>query len=574
MPRSWPNTDAEPIDGFVQVAGKASDRREASSIEVEVIDLSSADSTPVNPETSTTSHRGWLVWIMIAVMVGGGLALLPEDTIEPPTAETPQILPEPESATTSTTLAAISQAVMSDDTFSLMPASGLDGYVQFAGPIEFSGKHWIAGNYAYPSTDVSILSSVDGTRWSLETNVSAGEGSWLRIDDLDSFGGVLMAVGTVGPTAGPAYAPTTPGSLVLWKSTDGLRWSSLPIAEDEGLEYAGLQLTPSSEEVLISGYSSAAFDPSLLAQVPPELTPGLERGDFYWWHDYSSSRVVAPPGIELFQMPVSPSPPSGFMSLFRSDNLIIWEPVPVSFSAWNIIATADGGFATQTREGTVMYSDDGRSWERTDRYPALFYQSWGDRLVGLDYSVMHPNLVVIDGEEIATIDLPAEISVSPYGVSVTPGASGLATVVVSDQQAYVEPITRIEGYILSMDSGVLRIEEPSGETSYAVFDGDGLIGGSYVPESNSIRFESTDGSKSFEFPVAAFLDLRGRPQPGRFDVFLSNDGLAWARPQTGLRAEYVDILGSAGQTFLVALHNFGADYRELPITVYRTGPIG
>ena len=85
---------------------------------------------------------------MIAVMVGVGLALLPGQTIEPSSTTIAQTLPEPEIATTSTSLAAASQAVMSEKTFSVVPASGLDGFTQFAGPIEFDGKYWIAGNFS------------------------------------------------------------------------------------------------------------------------------------------------------------------------------------------------------------------------------------------------------------------------------------------------------------------------------------------------------------------------------------------------------------------------------------------
>jgi len=487
-----------------------------------------------------------------------------------------QSLADPVIATTSTTLAATSQAVMSDDTFSLMPASGLDGFIQFAGPIEFDGKYWIAGNYPYPSSEVSILSSADGIRWDAAARVSAGEGNWLTIDDLDSFGGVLMAVGGAGPVNGPAFAPFTSGSVVLWKSPDGLRWSSLPIVEQEGMVFSGLQLTTSSEEVLITGQRSSAFDSSMLAQFPPELFPGLERGDFSWWYDNSTIRIVAPPGIELFSMPAPQSPPasSGSTVLLRSDNLIIWEDLPVSFSSRNVATTLDGGFVSNAYDGYVMYSTDGRNWERTDRFPPLFYQSWGDRLVGLDFSVSSPSLVVFHDDQTATIDLPSEIANNQYGASITPGAPGLATIRGSYENSSAEPITRVDGYILAMDNGVLRIEEPSGETSYANFGGNGLIEGSYIAETDSIRFENTDGSKSFEFLVAVFLDLRRRGVTGLFEVFVSDDGLAWARAQTGLRAEYADILGAASQTFLVALHNYGLDYRPLPITVYRTGPVG
>jgi hypothetical protein len=516
------------------------------------------------------------VWLAIAVMVAGGIALLPGETIEPTSTTSEQALPQPESATTSSPLPAESQAVVSDETFSLIPVAGLDGFIQLVGPVEFDGTYWIAGNLPFPSSRVDILSSADGARWEVASSLSSGDGSWLTVQDLDSFGGVLMAVGSTGRDEGPAFAPATSGDLFLWKSSDGVRWSSLPIVQEAGVQFFGLQLTTSAEEVLITGQRSNAFDPSVLAQFPDELRPGLERGDFSWWYDYSSIRVVAPPGIQLFRMSVTEPVPSATESaiLLRSDNLIIWEELPVTFSSRSVAATFDNGFVSNAYDGYVMYSDDGRSWERTDRFPPLAYQSWGTRLVGVDFSTTRPSMLVLDGESAATIELPSELLNPSYGgLAITTASAGLATITGTFESASAEPITRIDGYLLAMDNGLLRIEEPSGETSYANFGGDGLIEGTYLPETDSIRFANSDGTKTFEFPIAVFLDLRQRVVTGLFDVFLSPNGLEWARPQTGLRAAYADILGGAGETFLVTLHNYGRDYQELPITVYRTGPI-
>ena len=580
MPRSWPNTDAEPIGGRVELEDQAPDRPGRPSIEVDFVDLDPVRSVPIARLDSIAGRRGWPVWIAIGVILTGGLALLPGGTTQPTsTTSSDQALPEPETATTGATLPAESQAVVSDETFSLIPAAGLDGFTQFAGPIEFNGLYWIAANSPYPSSRVSILSSVDGARWEQASILSRSidsDGSWLRVDDLATFGGVLMAVGSAGPMDGPAYAPMRSGDLVLWKSPNGAQWSSLSIVDDSGIEFSGLQLTTSPEEVLITGQRRNAFDPSILTQIPQDLVPGLERGDFTFWNDYSSLRIVAPPGIELFRMAVTEPVPAATTSaiLLRSDNLIIWEQLPVTFASWNVATTLEGGFVSNGFGGSIMYSSDGRSWDATDRFPPLFYKGWGDRLVGVDYSVIHPNLVVVDGEGTATIDLPPEISISEGGLSITPGPSGLATILGTYENATAEPVTRIDGYILAMDNGLLRIQEPSGETSYANFGGDGLIEGRYLPETDSIRFANSDGSKTFEFPVTVFLDLRQRIATGLFDVFLSADGLEWARPQTGLRAAYADILGGAGETFLVTLHNYGRDYQPLPITVYRTGPIG
>lgn len=579
MPRSWPNTDAEPTGAPVELWDQAPDRPSRPSLEIEVVDLDPGRSVRA-PRNLSPVRRGWPLWILIGVLATGGISLLPGPTVEPTSTTSNQALPPPEPATTSTPLPAVSQAVVTDETFPLTPAAGLEGFTQFAGPVEFDGRYWIAGNTPFPSSRVSILSSADGARWEVASTLLRSiesEGTWLRVDDLDSFGGVLMAVGTAGQIDGPVYAPGRAGDLVLWKSQNGAQWSSLSIVDDSGVELSGLELTTSAEEVLITGQRSNAFDPSLGEQFPTELRPGLESGDFTWWYDYSSIRIVAPPGIELFRMSVAEPVPTATESalLFRSDNLIIWEQLPVTFSSRNVAATFDNGFVSNAYDGYVMYSEDGRSWERTDRFPPLSYQSWGARLLGIDFSMTSPSVLVIDGESASTIELPGELSNRESGgLAITTGAAGLATITGTYEDATAEPITRIDGYLLAMDNGLLRIEEPTGETSYANFGGDGLIDGTYLPDTDSIRFENSDGTRTFEFPTAAFVDLRQRVVSGLFDVFVSRDGLEWARPQTGLRAAYADILGAVGETFLVTLHNYGRDYRALPITVYRTGPIG
>ena len=167
---------------------------------------------------------------MIGLTVVVGLALLPGQTEAVPSNTTSaQALPEPEMATTSTSLAPASQAVMSDATFSLIPAAGLDGFVQFAGPVEFDGRFWIAGNRSFPSSEVTVLSSVDGSRWVVESSVSAGDGNWLIIDDLDIFGGVLMAVGSTGQDRGAGLCA---GRIRGPVSLEIDRWSAVVVDSD------------------------------------------------------------------------------------------------------------------------------------------------------------------------------------------------------------------------------------------------------------------------------------------------------------------------------------------------------
>ena len=572
MPRSWPSTDPDRGVEFVDPP-RGPGSRPASQIEVEVLDLGPGVPVPMGREDSPGTGRKWAVWAVVAAVIATGLALIPENSTETTTIASPRPLPEPEMATTSTTLGETSVGLMSDATFSLSPTSGLEGFSHVAGPVAFEGKYWMAGNPSSGPPEAAILVSTDGTFWETEAVITADPGGRVRVEDLDTFGGILIAVGTSGSASGPAYAPPTAGSLVLWKSTNGREWSSVPISEDGTLNPNGAQLTSGPEEVLISGYRGDAFDPSVFDQIPPELVPGLERGDFYWSHDSSSIRVVAPPGIELFRLPYRPPTTRGGSEfLFRSENLIIWENLPADYSSDNLTATFDGGFLSY--EAGVMYSSDGRSWERTDRFPSLFYQNWGDRLLGLDYSRSPTRLLVFDQEGSAVIELPTEVTIGQYGISITPGPAGLAAVQGIYDETSARPITRFDGYTLVADNGGLRIEEPGGETGQ-VPSVNGWIKGTYLPDTDSIQIATRGpNSKPYEFPVSVFLDLRGVPQRARFDVFLSQDGFTWSRPQTGLRAGYVDVLGSTDQSFLIGLHNFRRDYSQLPIAVYRTGPIG
>ena len=522
------------------------------------------------------TRGNWVIWATVAAIIGGGVVLLSQNAVEVPTSAPRQLLPTPEEVTTSTTLEGLTVGVMSEKRFPLTRAGEVNDFSDLIGPVQFAGKYWIAGNSDYPSSESPILSSNDGLSWEVVGHVSVGEDGWLRIDDFDTFGGVLVAVGSAGRTRGPEYAPPTSAQSVIWKSTDGRRWSSIPILRDEGS--MTLEITPGSDEILVTLSQSSAFDRSTLGLIPPELVGGLERGDLDLWPDPYGFRVVAPPGIELFRFRSDEAyPAGGFVRLFRSENLIIWEEIDVDFSVWNLAATPDGGFLSN--DNALRYSSDGRSWERTDRFPPLYYQDWGDRLVGLEHSSGTTRLVVVDEEGSATIELPNAITDGATPVAQFPrleiraGAGGIAAIVQSEAPGYVEPITRSGGYILAMDNGVLRVEEPSGESGYAQFDIEGFIPGTYLEESNSIRFETNEG-RHLEFPVAAFLDLRATPQRSRFDVWLSADGVTWARPQTGFRAGHVEIIGYIDHGFLVGIHNFSSVSGELPVTVYKAGPVG
>ncbi|MGH8928899.1 MAG: hypothetical protein ACRDWH_11145, partial [Acidimicrobiia bacterium] len=447
------------------------------------------------------------------------------------------------------------------------------GFEQMAGPVEFDGRNWIAGNRHRPTTAVTLLSSSDGVSWSLDGALTIGSEMWLRIDDLAVFDDTLVAVGTIGVEGGPSFVRSNAGTITIWTSQDGTEWSARAIAPDVGMENWNLTLTTSPEEILVTGYQTNLFHRAFLEAIPAELLPGLESGDLYLAYGRSEVKVVSPPGIEVLSIPVAQRTDLSGNVLFRSENVTSWERLMTGdLSTPQIASTFDGGFVSTTNYDQSLYSTDGRSWKPNDRFPSLSFQAWDDRMIAFDHQ-SNPNLVILDETGMIKIEFPDELHRQGTPLWLTPGATGLAATVADYPLTSAEPSAEIDGYRLEMDSGILRITEPSGADSYAVFGSDGLVDGSYVAETDSIRFNSTDGSRVFEFSLDGLQELVPNFQPIRFDIALSEDGLVWARSQTGLLADDVEIIGAVDDGFLIGQRSFAGN-RQNPLTIYRTGPVG
>ena len=102
-----------------------------------------------------------------------------------------------------------SVGLMSDETFSSDTCQRFGGFHPFgrAGRVQRKvlDRRQLTATHRPKRT---ILSSVDGTRWEAEASVSVDGGGWLRIDDIDTFGGVLMAVGAIGSDSGAGLCTT------------------------------------------------------------------------------------------------------------------------------------------------------------------------------------------------------------------------------------------------------------------------------------------------------------------------------------------------------------------------------
>ena len=133
MPRSWPSTEAE------------------RSL-VEEIDLGGKPPRPTLAPARLRPGGNWAVWVTVAALIGGGVVLLSQEAIEVPTSAPRQLLPTPDEVTTSTTLAALTVGVMSEERFPLTRAGDLPDFSDLVGPVQFAGKYWTAGNFEYPSS--------------------------------------------------------------------------------------------------------------------------------------------------------------------------------------------------------------------------------------------------------------------------------------------------------------------------------------------------------------------------------------------------------------------------------------
>ena len=330
---------------------------------------------------------------------------------------------------------------------------------------------------------------------------------------------------------------------------------------------SGLKLTTSSEEVLITGQRNNAVDPSALAQVPPELVAGLERRRLHLVVRLLEHSRRGPTGHRTVQ-DVGDST--------GADRNHVGDPAPLRqpdhlggttrhFLGMECRRDLRRRLRVECNDGYVMFSPDGRSWERTDRFPPLFYQNWGR-------SPHRPRLL-LDSQpgclrrrsEPQRSSFPPRSAAASTGVFVTPGSLR-----PRDDPRKLRRRHRPSRSPESTGTSWLWTTDCSASTSHRArpatrnFDSDGLIAGTYLPETDSIRFDNSDGSKTFEFPLSVFLDLQTERRHGAVSMSsCPSDGLDMGPgPDRSAMPRTPTSLVVPVETFLVALHNYGRDYRR------------
>ncbi|MGQ0849414.1 MAG: hypothetical protein ACT4OP_09900 [Actinomycetota bacterium] len=535
----------------------------AEQPDIEIVELDAESDDRLRARPGNPRRPRALILTVLALVLMTGLALIPtsEPDNAPPEDET---LRRPEEATTTTARPQSRVAVVGEERFALMRASGLDGYVSFAGPVEFQGRHWMAANPPRPTDRVVILSSEDGTAWITESEILAGTGRAVRIDDLVVWGEGLTAAGTIGSETGKSYFRVMPGCLALWRSVDGRQWTPATVRDDTGdTEYHNIRLAVSDRIGLLTAYTTRALDPGYLDLIPPQLEPALTTGDLALWVYDRGLEIVSPPGVKVWSTDIRYTDNSTQL-LLRSDDIAM-QWTELTETSGRIAVLPNGRFVKTSwsaghQETTI--STLGLGWWADDRVPNAVYSSAGPNLIGIS-TASPARYYLNDGERIVLVEATADV---PAG-DIRAGPDGFAALTATYPGP--QPIIVESGDLkLRTADGGLRVDDGDGLRSYISMTGVG----SYDAATDSVTITSQE-ERTFTFPLADLVKFWREPKP-RTDVFVSADGYTWAKSYSGLIANFVTLIGQAGDTFLLGVNYQSGQVEQPTMTVLRTDPVG
>ncbi|HJR88100.1 MAG TPA: hypothetical protein VJ930_10640 [Acidimicrobiia bacterium] len=528
MPRSSPSTS--PAEGDSRV--------------VEVVELDREAYDPGLPTLGNRPNR-WAILLGIVVLGVLGLSLLPAAEVQPNSLD--DTLPDPAVATTLVGSRQPRVAFINDDTFPMFVVSGLRGFGSLTEPVLFDGKWWIIGNPPGSAAAVA-LSSEDGRLWEASSQIAGDNGMSIRIDQLSSVDGALIAVGTEGGLVGPPFYSAVSGNLSLWRSADGERW--VPEVVDQGspsLAFAGIHLVQSGRTNVLQAevHSIAPFNAA--NRMPPNVVAGLTGGRFELTTRGTLLVATGPLGIEVAQTLMAQVSLAPITRVFRSDSFADWSAVEIPFNVnGQIVAAPSGGFIASTG-GVAFTSAYGVNWKPNPRaYEALDYEPWGSgHLIG--YSALGDgteSIDLIDDEGVLSIQLPAEMIHCTFKGSnnLVAGACG------ADSFTSIHSV-EWNGLELNVENLGLALADPStSETRrFRIY----RAPGTYDELTDTISLTDSRGARE-AFPVDILRQLAPDSSIIRFDTVLSGDGLTWSRSQIALRATELELLGGIGDGFLVA----------------------
>lgn len=527
MPRSSPSTSPAKADSRV----------------VEVVELDREAQDPGTPALGNRPNR-WAILLGIVVLGVLGLSLLPAAEVQPNSLE--DTLPDPAVATTLVGSRQPRVAFINDDTFPMFVVSGLRGFASLTDPVRFDEKWWIIGNRP-GSAAAEVLTSEDGRLWEASSEIAGDNGMSIRIDQLTSIDGALVAVGTEGTVVGPTFYSAVSGTLSLWRSVDGEAW--IPEVVDPGspsLAFTGSHLVQSGPTSVLQAeaHSTAPFNAA--NRMPPHVIAGLAQGRFDLTTRGTLLVATGPLGIEIAEAQMSQVSLAPTMRVFRSDSFTEWAPVEIPFNVnGTIVAAPSGGFIASTG-GVAFTSAYGVNWKANPRaYEALFYEQWGEQIIGYSFGASITTIDFIDDEGALSIQLPPEMIHCSFKASnnLLAGACG------SPDMTSVRPVVW-NGFELNLlDYTWLDVVDTSNSETrrFRLY----RAPGNYDEEADTISVVDSRGSRE-AFPVGILRQLFTDSTTIRYDTMLSEDGLTWSRSQIALRATELELLGGIGDGFLVA----------------------
>jgi hypothetical protein len=524
MPRSSPSTSPSRAD----------------SRTVEVVELDREAERPHPPRPGGSPNR-WAILALIVLLGVLGLSLLPAADIEPDSASA--TLPDPAVATTLVGSRQPRVAFISDETFPMFVVSGLRGFVSLTEPVSFEGRWWIIGNHLHPTAAPIVLSSEDGRLWETSAEIQGDEGGSVRIDQLITFDGALIAVGSQGTLIGPSYYSVLSGNLGLWRSGDGVRWISESVHPGQpNLAFTSARLSVSGQTAVLQAVVDSAAPAGAAVRLPSHVVAGIAEGRFTI-HPRGTRLVVdGPLGIQVAETPMTRVSQGSSIRLFRSDSFAEWSEVEVSFNvSGSIVAAPEGGFLVGTG-GVPFTSAYGINWKpNPTAYKSLSYEQWGDGILGFS------NMATIDlfsAEDELSVQLPSEMA----SCSIE-GSNGLLAAACSiSADPALDQVTWNGLELTITDRNWLTARDPA--TSVVREFALQRVAGIYNADADAISLADRRGVRE-AFPVDVLRQLQSDSRIVRYDTMLSTDGLTWARSQIALRAGELELIGGIGDGFLV-----------------------
>jgi hypothetical protein len=470
-----------------------------------------------------------------------GLNLLPAADIEPDGASA--TLPDPAVATTLVGSSQPRVAFISDETFPMFVVSGLKGFVSLTEPVFFDERWWIIGNRPDPSAAAAVLSSEDGRLWEVSSDISGDGGMSIRIDQLTTVDGALVAVGSQGTLVGPSFHSVLSGDIGLWRSGNGVRWISESV--DPGspnLAFSDIRVAISGGSVVLQAVvdSTAAADAAL--RLPGHVIAGITEGIFNLRAQATRLIVEGPLGIQVAEAPMARVSQASSTRLFRSDSFAQWSEIDIPFSlVGSVVAAPGGGFLVGTG-GVTFTSAYGVNWRPNPRaFSALTYEPWDDRILG--FSLPRAiDVISADGE--LSLQLPPEMANCSVG-----GSNHLLAAACPTPQPAPPQSVHWKGFEVSSSSNNwLELLDPASSVvrEFQLQQ----IAGVYDPETDTISLVDRGGVRE-AFPVTVLRQLQNDTHLNRFDTMLSADGLTWSQGQIALRAGRLDLIGGVEDGFLV-----------------------